>query len=327
MKNDSLSPLRLGLLFTSLASAACALTACSSTPNREASTNEDDLTAGTARNGLWQSRTVVYCFERPLIGEMPGSVLGSVLTQADLDQRWERRKQEFIGAIAQTWQAVGVLNLVARDGCQTGQLPIRYNRDTPTGGFASIGRTNGLAGGVQMDAEFLGQTYPWGANTYHTFTAAHEMGHALGFRHEQDRSDSTCRVSQDFSGVGIPLTGYDPSSIMNYCDKQRTLLTDLDKAGFRSAYAFLGSLGNGAGTGTGGGTAADTSSMCGYWARIGECSRNPGYMLTSCAASCRNPAGATCRDSNGWCSYWASVGECSNNPNYMLSNCCASCLP
>ena len=30
----------------------------------------------------------------------------------------------------------------------------------------------------------------------------------------------------------------------------------------------------------------DDHSYCGYWASIGECSKNPGYMLTYCRVSC-----------------------------------------
>jgi len=32
-----------------------------------------------------------------------------------------------------------------------------------------------------------------------------------------------------------------------------------------------------------------------------------------------------CTDSDANCSYWASIGECSANPGYMLTSCCASC--
>ena len=32
-----------------------------------------------------------------------------------------------------------------------------------------------------------------------------------------------------------------------------------------------------------------------------------------------------CTDSNRNCASWASRGECSRNPGYMLTNCCASC--
>jgi len=35
--------------------------------------------------------------------------------------------------------------------------------------------------------------------------------------------------------------------------------------------------------------------------------------------------GDSCTDRNANCSYWASRGECTKNPGYMLTNCCASC--
>jgi hypothetical protein len=38
---------------------------------------------------------------------------------------------------------------------------------------------------------------------------------------------------------------------------------------------------------------ADQDERCGYWASIGECDKNPGYMLVSCQESC-----GTCPDSN-----------------------------
>lgn len=70
----------------------------------------------------------------------------------------------------------------------------------------------------------------------------------------------------------------------------------------------------------------DNHNNCQYWASIGECSKNPGYMLHNCKRSCGQCSGSgSCSDNHNTCEYWASVGECSKNPGYMLSQCKKSC--
>jgi hypothetical protein len=34
-----------------------------------------------------------------------------------------------------------------------------------------------------------------------------------------------------------------------------------------------------------------------------------------------------CDNDNRFCGYWASVGECTNNPGYMIRHCCNACRP
>lgn len=84
----------------------------------------------------------------------------------------------------------------------------------------------------------------------------------------------------------------------------------------------------------------DRSTDCAYWASIGECETNPGYMLTSCKSSCGGCGAAAraapkvavaaavasaCKDDHAMCSTWASIGECDDNPLFMKVRCRVSC--
>merc|ERR550534_1743085 len=72
----------------------------------------------------------------------------------------------------------------------------------------------------------------------------------------------------------------------------------------------------------------DENRFCPGWAYVGECRKNPDYMLLYCKKSCKTCAGgrpSACTDQNQHCPGWASRGECEKNPNYMLVNCQKSC--
>jgi len=71
----------------------------------------------------------------------------------------------------------------------------------------------------------------------------------------------------------------------------------------------------------------DDNQHCAYWANIGECAKNPGYMLTYCKLSCKvcEAPIQVCTDGNQQCAHWANIGECARNPGYMLVNCKSSC--
>lgn len=62
----------------------------------------------------------------------------------------------------------------------------------------------------------------------------------------------------------------------------------------------------------------DTDQSCEYWASIGECQKNPGFMLQYCQKSCDN-----CGVDN--CPVWKEQGLCQSNPALMYEHCGMSC--
>ena len=58
-------------------------------------------------------------------------------------------------------------------------------------------------------------------------------------------------------------------------------------------------------------------SNCPYWAKTGQCDKNPDWMLVNCKKSCSSKI----KDSNPSCPTWAKLGECTKNPSWMLPNC------
>ena len=63
-------------------------------------------------------------------------------------------------------------------------------------------------------------------------------------------------------------------------------------------------------------------SNCPYWAKTGQCDKNPDWMLVNCKKSCSSKI----KDSNPSCPAWAKLGECTKNPSWMLPNCKLSCM-
>lgn len=67
----------------------------------------------------------------------------------------------------------------------------------------------------------------------------HELGHILGYRHEQVRGVMGCRLEEN-SQAWIPISVYDPKSVMHYpCGKGGTAtlsLSDTDKTSHRAWY-------------------------------------------------------------------------------------------
>tara|TARA_B100001121_G_C18565816_1_gene562597 strand:+ start:35 stop:628 length:594 start_codon:yes stop_codon:yes gene_type:complete len=66
---------------------------------------------------------------------------------------------------------------------------------------------------------------------------------------------------------------------------------------------------------------------CPGWAGLGECQRNPEFMLEACRASCGNCQGNVCQSKDPVnCPVWASAGLCVEQPEFMCDHCCQQCF-
>lgn len=68
----------------------------------------------------------------------------------------------------------------------------------------------------------------------------HELGHVLGFRHEHIRSGAPAECPPEDGPPLVPLTEYDPRSVMHYfcggVGSTEMAITELDRAGAQSLY-------------------------------------------------------------------------------------------